>query len=53
MPVFGAIGASFGYWLQTVDDSQRTVLENRKAILLEKRARRAQREAEDTATAAA
>jgi len=47
-PIFGAVGASFGYWLQTVDEKQVAAIEERKAIILEKRARRAQREAAGT-----
>ncbi|KAL1871045.1 hypothetical protein VTK73DRAFT_2280 [Phialemonium thermophilum] len=42
-PIFGACGASFGYWLQGVDERQTAILSERKAALLEKRARRAQR----------
>jgi hypothetical protein len=45
-PLFGAIGASFGYWLEGVDKRQTAVLADRKQALLEKRARRAQQEAE-------
>ncbi|KAF4986979.1 hypothetical protein FDECE_15665 [Fusarium decemcellulare] len=45
-PVYAAGGASFGYWLQGVDDRQTATLSERKAILLEKRARKAQRDAE-------
>ncbi|KAJ9139493.1 hypothetical protein NKR23_g7933 [Pleurostoma richardsiae] len=44
-PVFGACGASFGYWLQGVDEKQTAILNERKQAILEKRARRAQREA--------
>ncbi|KAK0635422.1 hypothetical protein B0T17DRAFT_485567 [Bombardia bombarda] len=51
-PVFGAVGASFGYWLQGVDERQTVLLQERKNIILEKRARRAQREAEVAATTA-
>ncbi|EON97402.1 putative nadh-ubiquinone oxidoreductase 14 kda protein [Phaeoacremonium minimum UCRPA7] len=47
-PIFAATGASFGYWLQTVDERQTSILNERKAAILEKRARRAQREAEAT-----
>ncbi|EFX03539.1 NADH-ubiquinone oxidoreductase [Grosmannia clavigera kw1407] len=43
-PVFGAAGAGFGYWLQTVDDRQTAILNARKESILEKRARRAARE---------
>ncbi|KAF4963903.1 hypothetical protein FZEAL_10908, partial [Fusarium zealandicum] len=45
-PAYAAGGASFGYWLQGVDDRQTATLSDRKAILLEKRARKAQRDAE-------
>ncbi len=45
-PVFGACGASFGYWMQGVDESQTAVLNERKKAILDKRARRAQREQE-------
>jgi hypothetical protein len=40
-PVYMLGGASFGYWLQGVDDRQTAVLNERKEALLEKRARRA------------
>ncbi|KAK3373703.1 hypothetical protein B0T24DRAFT_271859 [Lasiosphaeria ovina] len=45
-PLFGGVGASFGYWLQGVDERQTAVLQERRSAILEKRARRAQREAE-------
>ncbi|KAM6486474.1 hypothetical protein HDV62DRAFT_351018 [Trichoderma sp. SZMC 28011] len=45
-PVYAAGGASFGYWLQGVDDKQTAMLNERKRALLEKRARKAQRDAE-------
>lgn len=45
-PVYAAGGASFGYWLQGVDDKQTALLEERKDKLLEKRARKAARDAE-------
>jgi hypothetical protein len=51
-PLFGAIGASFGYWIEGVDKRQTAVLAERKAVLLEKRARRAQQEAEAEAVTA-
>jgi hypothetical protein len=51
-PVFGAIGGSFGHWLQGVDDRQSKVLQDRKQVLLEKRMRRAEREAAREAEAA-
>lgn len=47
-PVFGACGASFGYWLQNVDANQTAVLNERKAAILEKRARRAERVGAET-----
>ncbi|KAK8041229.1 hypothetical protein PG994_014236 [Apiospora phragmitis] len=45
-PVFAGVGASFGYWLQGVNERQKAILDERKQIILEKRARRAQREVE-------
>jgi len=48
-PVFAACGASFGYWLQGVDERQTAILLERKQVLLEKRARKAQRDAERAA----
>ena len=44
-PIFGATGASFGYWLQGVESRQLAILGARRTSLLEKRARRAEREA--------
>lgn len=44
-PLFGGVGASFGYWLQGVDQRQQKILGARRQALLEKRARRAEREA--------
>lgn len=44
-PVFAGSGASFGYWLQGVDDRQQKILNQRKQRLLDKRARREEREA--------
>jgi len=44
-PIFAGTGASFGYWMQGVEGRQIAVLEARKKSLLEKRARRAIREA--------
>lgn len=49
-PVFGAVGASFGYWLQGVDERQTAMLQERKQAILEKRARRAERQAAAAAT---
>lgn len=46
-PVYAAGGASFGYWLQGVDDRQTSILTDRKEALLEKRARKAARDAEE------
>lgn len=48
-PLYAAGGASFGYWLQGVDDKQMDILAERKEALLEKRARKAARDAEATA----
>lgn len=50
-PVYALGGASFGYWLQGVDDRQSATLAERKAFLLEKRARKAERDAEAAAAA--
>lgn len=50
-PVYAAGGASFGYWLQGVDDRQTAVLSQRKSLLLEKRAKKAQRDADAAAEA--
>jgi len=44
-PLFAGIGGSFGYWLQGVEHRQLKMLQQRKEILLEKRKRRAEREA--------
>lgn len=44
-PVFGSIGASFGWWLTGVEQRQVQMLQQRKNILVEKRKRRAEREA--------
>ena len=43
-PIFGGTGASFGYWMDDVNKRQKAVLQMRKDRLLEKRARRAERE---------
>ncbi|KAG6000692.1 hypothetical protein E4U21_005106 [Claviceps maximensis] len=45
-PAYALGGASFGYWLQGIDDKQSAMLEQRKALLLEKRKRMAEREGE-------
>ncbi len=49
-PVFAGAGASFGYWLEGVDQRQTAILNDRKDAILEKRARRAQRQQEAVAT---
>jgi hypothetical protein len=51
-PLYAAGGASFGYWLQGVDDNQTALLNERKEALLEKRARKAARDAAAAAAAA-
>jgi hypothetical protein len=51
-PLFGGVGASFGYWLQGVDERQTKMLQERKAAILEKRARKAEREASASTSAA-
>jgi hypothetical protein len=50
-PVFGGVGASFGYWMQSVDERQTKMLQERKEAILEKRARRAERAASAAAAA--
>ncbi len=52
-PLFGGVGASFGYWLQGVDERQTKMLQERKSAILEKRARKAEREASASTSAAA
>lgn len=52
-PAYAVGGASFGYWLQGVDDRQSATLNERKAFLLEKRKRKAEREALEDRGAAA
>lgn len=44
-PLFGGVGGSFGYWLMGVEQRQQQILGARRTSLLEKRERRAQREA--------
>ncbi|KAI0381829.1 hypothetical protein F5Y04DRAFT_280477 [Hypomontagnella monticulosa] len=51
-PLFAGAGASFGYWLQGVDERQSAVLEERKQAIIEKRARKAARDAERASAAA-
>ncbi|KAM5454741.1 hypothetical protein MaudCBS49596_002038 [Microsporum audouinii] len=44
-PLFATVGGSFGYWLEGVEGRQLKMLAERKQILLEKRQRRAERDA--------
>ncbi|KAK5047069.1 hypothetical protein LTR84_007011 [Exophiala bonariae] len=44
-PLFAGVGGSFGYWMKGVEDRQFKLLQQRKEILLEKRRRRAERDA--------
>ncbi|KAK2755125.1 hypothetical protein FQN54_006654 [Arachnomyces sp. PD_36] len=44
-PLFAGVGGSFGYWMQGVESRQLKILAERKNSLLEKRKRRAEREA--------
>ncbi|CAK3858096.1 related to NADH2 dehydrogenase (ubiquinone) 14K chain [Lecanosticta acicola] len=43
-PIYGTLGASFGYWLQGVENKQMRYLSETRDRLIEKRKRRAQRE---------
>lgn len=43
--LFAGVGGSFGYWMKGVEDRQLKMLQQRKEILIEKRRRRAEREA--------
>ncbi|KAF2111533.1 hypothetical protein BDV96DRAFT_499284 [Lophiotrema nucula] len=43
-PVYASIGGSFGYWLMGVEQRQFKLLSDRRDSLLEKRARRKERE---------
>ncbi|EQL01027.1 hypothetical protein G6O67_002948 [Ophiocordyceps sinensis] len=52
-PAYALGGASFGHWLQGVDDRQTAMLDQRKAYLLEKRAKKAEKDASAAAAAAA
>lgn len=45
-PLFAAVGGSFGLWMESVGGKQMSILNERKASLLEKRKRRAEREAQ-------
>lgn len=42
--IYGGLGASFGFWLQGVEDKQMRFLRDSRNRLLEKRRRRAERE---------
>jgi hypothetical protein len=44
-PIFASVTASFGYYLEDVEARQFKILEERKARLLEKRKRQAERDA--------
>ena len=44
-PFYAAVGGSFGYWLTGVEQRQVKILTDRRNRLLEKRQRRAEREA--------
>jgi hypothetical protein len=46
-PVFATVGGSFGYWLQGVEQRHMKVLSERRESLLEKRRKRAEREAQE------
>jgi hypothetical protein len=43
-PIYGGLGASFGYWLQGVESKQMRYLGETRQRLIEKRRRRAERE---------
>ncbi|KAF2723714.1 hypothetical protein K431DRAFT_264161 [Polychaeton citri CBS 116435] len=43
-PIYGGLGASFGYWLQNVEQDQMRYLSDTRNRLLEKRRRRQERE---------
>jgi hypothetical protein len=43
-PIYGGLGASFGYWLQGVENKQMRILGETRERLLEKRRRRSERE---------
>ena len=42
--IYGGLGASFGYWLQGVEDKQMHYLHETRDRLIDKRRRRAERE---------
>jgi hypothetical protein len=46
-PLFAGVGGSFGYWMQGVETRQLKILAERRNGLLEKRKRRAEREAQE------
>ncbi|TVY17412.1 hypothetical protein LARI1_G004219 [Lachnellula arida] len=46
-PLYGGLGGSFGYWLMGVEERQKAILAERRQSLLAKRARRAERAAEE------
>jgi hypothetical protein len=50
-PLFATVGGSFGYWLEGVESRQLKILADRKEMLLEKRRRRAEREAKESVAA--
>jgi hypothetical protein len=50
-PLFGGVGASFGYWMQGVDERQTQPLRDRTPPILPSRARRAARPANAAAAA--
>jgi hypothetical protein len=43
-PLYAAVGGSFGFWLQGVDQRQMNLISERKERLLEKRRRRDEQE---------
>jgi hypothetical protein len=43
-PIYGTLGASFGYWLQGLEDNQMRYLGDARQRLIEKRKRRAERD---------
>ena len=49
-PLFATVGGSFGYWLEGVESRQLKILADRKEMILEKRRRRAEREAKESVT---
>ncbi|RMD40605.1 hypothetical protein DV735_g4543, partial [Chaetothyriales sp. CBS 134920] len=51
-PIYAGVGGSFGYWLQGVEYRQVKLLQQRKEILIERRRRRAQREADEAGAGA-